>query len=60
MAAMRKHAAFCLVRPVYGRPGKGSRKARRCLAGLSTLVTVAHPIESGLAVHINRYEDCIK
>jgi len=34
----------------YGRPGGGSRKARRCSTGLSTSVSVAHPFDSGSAV----------
>lgn len=45
------HAAF--LSPgvsSYGRPGGGSRKARRCSIGLSTSVSVAHPFESGTAV----------
>lgn len=45
------HAAF--LSPgvsSYGRPGGGSRKARRCSIGLSTSVSVAHPFESGSAV----------
>lgn len=46
------HAAFlspwCVLN---GRPGGGSRKARRRVPGLSTSVSVAHPGERGLAVH---------
>lgn len=42
---------FCrLGAPSFGRPGGGSRKARRCSTGLSTSVSVALPFDSGMAV----------
>ena len=48
---------FCrLGASSYGRPGGGSRKARRCSIGLSTSVSVAHPFESGLAVIYRKLE----
>lgn len=43
---------FCrLGVPFNGRPGRGSRKARRCSTGLLTPFGAVHPFSSGLAVH---------
>ena len=44
----------------YGRPGGGSRKARRCSTGLSTSVSVAHPFDSGSAVQNRNWSNTME
>lgn len=60
-AAMSRHAQALrlflrLGVSFNGRPGVGSRKARRCRTGLSTRTLVAHPFDSGRVVqnHLRR------
>ncbi len=50
----------CLGASSYGRPGGGSRKARRCSIGLSTSVRSAHPFESALAVHNRNWSNIMR
>jgi hypothetical protein len=52
---------FCrLGAPSYGRPGRGSRKARRCSTGLSTPFGAAHPFDSGMAVHNRNWSNTMQ
>lgn len=52
---------FCrLGVPSYGRPGRGSRKARRCSTGLSTPFGAAHPFDSGMAVQNRNWSNTMQ
>lgn len=49
--ATRLAAFLCPVGPVYGWPGGGSRKARRCSIGLSTPVRSPTRLRAGWRLH---------